>query len=381
MMRRSIRKESATLASMACLFAFAGPLAAEPDASLRLKVKVMEKAPPAQRHGAAIAYDSKRHHTLVLGGASLGSKKPINDVLCFDSTNSTWSKYESKGDAPQVGIFAAMAYAESEDTVFAFGGWARGSDKPSSELWMLNQRTKRPPSWEKIDAKGDPPARNGLVMAYDGGGNRLLVHGGDGGPSGDVGFTPLDDLWSFDLAKKEWKQIDPNGDMPSPRWAHSGAFDAKARKWYLFGGGGGSAGFNDVHVFDAAGGRWKLLHTKGDAPPPTEATSLTFDPEAGALLVVGGLSIADQGPAGFKDAWTLDLKSMQWTRHRDVLKTTRRDHVAVYDSNLKRHIVYGGMTCTVLGNFYERGEPVTDSLVMEVTRPAASEQTREHNSQ
>ena len=218
-------------------------------------------------------------------------------------------------------------------------------------------------------------------MAYDGGGQRLLVHGGDGGPSGDVGFTPLDDVWSFDLSKKEWKQIDPNGDMPSPRWAHSAAFDFKARKWYVFGGGGGNVGFNDVHAFDAAAGRWKQLHAKGDAPPPTEAASLTFDSEAGALLVVGGLSIAEKGPAGFKDAWTLDLKSMNWVRHKNVLKTTRRDHVAVYDAALKRHIVVGGMTCKVLGNFYERGDPVTDALVIEVKRPATSEQSQTQTSQ
>src|SRR5262249_25588480 len=147
-------------------------------------------------------------------------------------------------------------------------------------------------------AKPRPKGRNGAALILDAKRNRLLLHGGDGGPNSENGFTPLDDLWEFSLSKHSWRRLQTAGVAPEPRWNHARAIDDRVGGAYLFGGAGyvGERIVRDNVIFnlnldDLKGGR---LECKGSAPTPVEGTSLTFDEQQGALLVAGGLSLADE---------------------------------------------------------------------------------------
>lgn len=60
----------------------------------------------------------------------------------------------------------------------------------------------------------------------------LILHGGDGGPHPKEGYTPLSDLWSYDLAIGRWKRLGLVGTPADPRWYHSAAIDHDSGKMY-----------------------------------------------------------------------------------------------------------------------------------------------------
>ncbi len=94
---------------------------------------------------------------------------------------------------------------------------------------------------------------------------------------------------------------------------------------------------------------------------------MTYDSSAEVLVVVGGLSLADTGLPGSKSLWLFDLRTKTWVEYEDVLATTRRSHTSVYDQRGGQHVVHGGMSASERGNFYARGEPFRDTLMISIT--------------
>ncbi len=226
--------------------------------------------------------------------------------------------------------------------------------------------------WQGVDAgQQHPPARNGCVMVLDQKRDRILVHGGDGGPHPKYGFTPLNDLWAFDLSTKKWTQLKPAGQLPTARWNHSGAVDQQHGKMYVYGG----AGYvdekrvidNDVFELDLEKLTWTRRVGHGDSPTPVQGATMTYDPSADVLVVVGGLSLIETGPSGPKNLWLFGLKTENWVEYRDVLPTTRRGHTAIYDPRSGQHIVHGGRETKVRGHFYKPGEALSDTLKISIT--------------
>ena len=64
----------------------------------------------------------------------------------------------------------------------------------------------------------------------------------------------------------EWKQIDPLGDVFSPRTGHTAAhIDGKI---YVFGGSDNENVLNDLHAFDVNTSRWSDIKGSGNQPSP-----------------------------------------------------------------------------------------------------------------
>jgi len=112
---------------------------------------------------------------------------------------------------------------------------------------------------------------------------------------------------------------------------------------------------------------WTKLTGRGDAPPSVLGATLTYDPDANVLLVVGGLAIDPPGQPGSRSVWCFDLATKSWTEHTRQLPTTRRDHVAVYDPSKRQHVIYGGHTA-LAQNYYIVGEMLRDALIIRVKR-------------
>jgi N-acetylneuraminic acid mutarotase len=264
-----------------------------------------------------------------------------------------------------------MVYVPGEDALYLFGGWPRKADKPVAELWVLRLDTKAEFAWQLVsDGSKGPPARNGCAMVADTARNRLLVHGGDGGPTAFGGFDSLDDLWAFDLKAKQWRQLKPTGAVPPERWNHAVAIDPQHGRMFIFGGAGYDLGRSlidrDVFVLDLDRLVWTKLPALGEPPPPVEGTSLTYDDHRNLLMVAGGLSLADTGPPGPRSVWCFDLKNNTWTQYKDAMPTTRRGHVGVYDPVGKLHLILGGETAQVRGNFYAKGRVLSEVLAIEI---------------
>lgn len=333
------------------------------DRDFTVAAKLVDKSKETVSVGAAAAYDSRRGRAIVFGGADMEKRKALPSVRTLDLISLEWTTLEVTGKRPQATGMPALIYDPKRDALYLFGGWETDAEKPSAELWTLSLSGKEPLRW-KLLSNGDDgaPARNGCVMVLDAARDRLLIHGGDGGPHPKYGFTPLKDLWSYDLGDARWHCLKPSGDIPEPRWNHAGAVNNETGKMFIFGGGGyvDKALVRDDCVFelDMQTLVWKKRAATGDRPAPEEGGSLTFDPVADVLVLVGGVSLADSGKPGTESIWVFDLRGDRWTEHRGELGAMRRSHTAIYDPKGRRHVITGGEEAAERGNFYAKGRSI-----------------------
>jgi len=352
--------------------------AAPVEAGLTIDVQPIEV--PLVRFGAAAAVDSARARFFIWGGggapADAGARpeganpKLLEVVWLGESRRST----VTLGGAAPAGVFVpAMAHDPYGNGLYVFGGWAKDKKGPSDGL-------------VRIDTAGDgymsrpfpktgrwPAARNGASLVSDSMGNALWLFGGDGGPGGAKDakqFTPLGDLWRFDLDAQRWDRIEDSGDRPPARWHAAMTVDETGRKAYLFGGAGVEPDAFDARLYELGltTSTWSLVRATGDAPPSLQGATLTFDPEMRALVLVGGLRHLPPGPAVASEIWLMDLDRKRWSHIDGGAKVARRDHVAGYDTATRAHYVFGGRVSQTLGDFYEVGEPVTGALRIRVKR-------------
>ena len=344
--------------------------AAEPRCQVTVRKADQDAASPVAF--AAGVCDTNRERLMIVGGIDSTNRDGRRPLLACDLRTGRWSNVDVGDRAPQAAVKPALAYDAKRDALYLFGGWARGASDPSDQLWTLPLAGDGANAWQFVAAQQpQPPARNGCAMALDMRGDRLLVHGGDGGLHPTNGFTPLDDLWSYDLSAKHWSRLKATGPAPEARWNHTAALDQQTRRLYVYGGVGyvGERLVRDTCVFELDLDKlvWTRHYGGPQAPPPLMGTTLTHDPVADVLLLVGGLSVADDGPPGPTSVWLFDLKSKMWVEHRNVLGSTRRDHTAVYDPARRLHVIHGGETARELGNYYAPGEPLRDTLLISIT--------------
>lgn len=360
-------------------FAPAKALNGQDNPTCRVTLRVMRQQAPAPGILAAAAYDSKRHRMLVFGGRVPGDRDPSATLVSLDLSTERWATMNVEGANPKGTFGPAMVYVQDEDALYLFGGWPENADQPLAELWSLPFASEAETKWRLIsDGSDGPAARNGCCMVADTTRKRLLVHGGDAGPHPKFGFRPLDDLWEFDLAKKKWRLLQPSGSPPKPRWNHAATISHERGVMFVFGGAGYVVDHEPVLVRDQAifaldleTLHWRQLPARGDPPPPVEGTSLTYDKQLAVLLVAGGLSLADSGDPGSRSVWCFDLENHTWGQRENLLPTTRRDHVTVYDPVRSQHVLVGGHIAEVRGNFYVKSPPLADVLAISITTEQA----------
>ena len=168
-----------------------------------------------------------------------------------------------------------------------------------------------------VDTRSDDPGpRCGHTLTCvpaDGGGQRLIIFGGataleGDGPSGSTSGIRLagatSDVHSFDVRSGVWTKLDPTGEGPSPRAAHSAA---AVGNMVVVQGGIGPSGLasEDLHVLDLQGApRWHRVSVKGPGPGQRYAHVISF--VAQRFLVVHG---GNDGAKPLGDSWYLDTTS------------------------------------------------------------------------
>jgi len=316
----------------------------------------------------AAAIDAPRKRLLLWGGVS-PKQQPSRVLTAVSLDTAKPLAVALEGDAPEGCAAPAMTMDGKRQTAYVFGGWAKGAAKPSDALFRV-QLDAKTPRWERLPVdKVWPPARNGSCCVEDPKGDTFFLFAGDGGP-GDDGFTPLGDLWRYDLATTRWQAVRAQGSLPPPRWHAQMTCDPVGRKAYLFGGAGlGRDAFDRrLYELDLQTFKWRILESKGEGPPSLQGASLTFDAEHRALVLVGGLRHEKPGDATLADIWVFDLADAAWERLDGGDSVRRRDHGAGYDSATRRHYLVGGRVSQEVGNFYQRGDHVGSVLSLKLER-------------
>lgn len=163
-----------------------------------------------------------------------------------------------------------------------------------------------PPGGLSYSCMAADPAQGGAFYLF-GGANYLFEL--------DPGFfsslVVSDDLYRFDLPRRRWTLIEPEGPRPTARSGCTAAFFDGAL--YMFAGISRSFAVNgELWRLDPELESWTLLTPTGPVPPPRYKPAVALDAEAGKIYYYGGLAFGPTGFARIDDFWVYDIASNQF---------------------------------------------------------------------
>jgi hypothetical protein len=241
---------------------------------------------PSARGLAAIAYDPRSRHVVLLGGVEhsadsvAGALRPCPSCPPIRSLDDVWAydgdRWVARGVAPKV-TYPQLLFDSLRQRLLLIGtpGARLGQDGLSGVLVWRSEGD----SWLIADSAGprteSPPRpafddRRGVVVLP-------ILEGPDAG------------VWEW---QDGWRRMEA-ADGPGPRQRFVTAYDASRGLVMLFGGRRDERSFlNDLWGWN--GRAWLQIHSdSAAAPSPRADGSLTYDARSNRLLQVGGLGPAD----------------------------------------------------------------------------------------
>lgn len=143
--------------------------------------RVAGTAPPA-RQAHAMTYDARRGRTVLFGGMGVGPQGQVPPTLgdTWEYDGTSWVPRDGPAPSPRHG--AGVAYDSRRGLVILFGGL--GADGFLGDTWAWNGMV-----WQQLSATGPEPRAMGY-LAYDKRRDRVVLFGGrKGWPDGDLGDT------------------------------------------------------------------------------------------------------------------------------------------------------------------------------------------------
>jgi len=276
--------------------------------------------PPSERFSAIVGYDAATNRLIVTGG--VGPSGFQFDTWVLTNANGAGGQPEwiqiAAGGAPGR-YLASGVYDPIENRLIVFGGMSGlclGLCSAHNDVWVLSNANGLGgiPVWNQLSTVGTPPPeRFSGITAYDAGGKRLILTSGVG-PSGFQTNT-----WVLTNANgvgdaAEWIEISAAGGPA--RYLGSGVYDPATNRLLVYGGQAGpsmslgfAAGNNDVWALSNANGlggpsHWNKVITTG-GPPFGRFGGFShlvgYDAANNRLIAKGGV-----GRNGFlTDTWVL----------------------------------------------------------------------------
>jgi N-acetylneuraminic acid mutarotase len=131
----------------------------------------------------------------------------------------------------------------------------------------------------------------------------MVLHQSDiyvfGGYDGHVRYN---NLHKYSIQDRNWSLIQPNGQLPSRRFGHSGATYTNQGKLILFGGWDGRDTLNDLHSYDFEEQEWTQLRATGAKPSHRYRHTAVIYQDS--MFIFGGV---DKEHSRFNDLQRLDL--------------------------------------------------------------------------
>ncbi len=133
--------------------------------------------------------------------------------------------------------------------------------------------------------------RSGHGMVWDDHDNQLLVFGGV-----DDSGNLLNDLWSYDTGKGNWKQLNAStavtgndcGSVPVPRMNAAMVWDGVDQQVLLYGGVGANNQYlGDLWSYSPSTGNWTALQCTGSGPGARSSNALWTGQQ---MLLIGGIN-------------------------------------------------------------------------------------------
>jgi len=152
-------------------------------------------------------------------------------------------------------------------------------------------------TWSLVGSAIKPPRRALAVGVYDPVGDRMVIWGGRSGSR-----TYINDTWVLALGSQQWSQIFPAGGTPTGRESATAIYDPIEQQMVIFGGWNNSGNQTDPNVLNLGAPRWSPLFPSGTSAPSARWGHVAvYDPEGDRMVIFGGSALG-----GFSnDTWAL----------------------------------------------------------------------------
>ena len=138
--------------------------------------------------------------------------------------------------------------------------------------------------------------------------NKIFIYGGF-----DNDRNRLGDLRSYDIEKRRWELIQPNGTIPKARYLHSAVVYRDSM--VLFGGSTGKDN-NELFSFDFPTQTWSLMNSNSvHSIVPSQRFGHAACVNGDNMILTGGCSSSNQY---FQDSYLYHFPSNTWKRIADI---------------------------------------------------------------
>jgi hypothetical protein len=341
--------------------------AATLDGALDVKI-VGGYVPFAGDSFAVVTYGSHTGAFATTTGLQLGGWLALvpaygaTDFSLAAATSFAWTRLEPSGSGPNPREGHSAVYDAATDRMIVFGGYS--DEGTYDDTWVLENASGRDgtPHWTRLEPQGAlPPARWQHTAVYDPETNRMVVCGGDAGPSGGGGI--FSDVWVLTHANGRggtpaWNQLALTGPYTPFLTGHSAVYDPASNRLVAY-------VWTQVWVLSNANGLggspgWSPLEPTGGPPPSRRYHAAVYDRATNRMTIYGGQA----PPSGqHSDAWVLTGANgldgtPEWIQlaPTDTLPASRNSHSAVYHPLFNQMVVFGGN--------YVSGSPNNELLVL-----------------
>jgi N-acetylneuraminic acid mutarotase len=272
--------------------------------------------------------------TAAAGTGAISTTTTAEGAVASPSATSAgvWTELHPGGELPPGRSSQSMVFELYSGGAFVFGG--------SSALTYVNYTWDYDPianAWIELDPAGTaPPPRGDFAMVYNSDRGQVILFGG-----GD-GTAYFNDTWAYDRKLDAWTNLNPAGTLPPARSECSLAYDSVGHKMILFGGSSFTLGsLNDTWAYDPSANTWTNLSPSGSLPPGRGLGALVYDSDSGKLILFGGSA----GSICFNDTWAYDPDANTWTNlsPSGSLPAARCLFSMAYDSNGGEVVLFGGL--------------------------------------
>ncbi len=281
-------------------------------------------APEARRDGEMI-YDPVGKRLILFGGNTDAGLS--TDTWAFDLSAKTWTKLATTGTPPAGRFGFDAVYDPVGHQMVIYNGQGAGF---FNDTWTLNLTTL---VWKDVSPAADsarPKRRYGSAAVFDPQTRSMVSFAGFTSEAGR-----FQDTQSFGLAANAWTDWTPSTSKPQVRCLLTAAFDAANRRMIIY-AGQRSGALDDIWSFDLATRQWTNLTPA--QRPQGRFWSTSFVNKAGRFVIFGG-----SGAGNFNDTWEFDLTARQWTRLEIPNPPSARNAMmGAYFAEEDRFFIFGG---------------------------------------
>jgi uncharacterized protein (TIGR03437 family) len=280
---------------------------------------------PAPRRDGETIYDPINRRIILFGGNS--NNGPLNDIWEFDLGGKTWARLETKGAAPAPRFGFDAVYDPVGRQMVIYSGQGAGF---FNDTWTLNLTTLE---WKEVSPAAEnerPKKRYGSGAVFDPLARSLVSFAGFTSEAGR-----FQDTQSFGLTTHTWTDWTPAGNKPQVRCLLTAALDPVGQRMIIY-GGQRNGPLDDIWAFDLAARQWANL-TPADRPAGRMFAS-SFVNKDGHFMLFGG-----SGNGNYNETWEFDLNILSWKQLQiGNPPPARNAAMSVYIESEDRFILFGG---------------------------------------